>query len=261
VRLGKTLIWSVAMILLIGSTSFIKAQDEADPAKAEALIRAAIAARGGDAYLKIRTAVSRGQYTPFDKGVSTIPRPFVDYFVYPDRERTEFDKGDRKYIQTNAGNEGWIYDAAQKMIRPQNEEQVKDFKQGLRADLDYLLRQGWQEAGAKLIYIGRREVQHNVFSEAVRLVFADGYDVMLHFDSRSKMPLLCEYTRTTEEGTGRYQIWYFSWLDYGGIKAPRIQDLYRDGKQASRVNVESVNFNVEVPDKLFTKPASIKEVK
>jgi hypothetical protein len=248
-------------LLLLTLYPTTPAQEDNEAAKAEALIRGAIQARGGDAYLKIRTAVSHGQYTPYDKGVSTIPRPFVDYIVYPDRERTEFDKGDHKYIQTNAGNEGWIYDATQKMIRPQTEDQVKDFKQGLRADLDYLLRQGWQEAGAKLVYIGRREVQHNVFSEAVRIDFADGYSVTLHFDTRTKLPLLTEYKKTTEEGTGQYQLWYFSWLDYAGIKAPRIQDLYRDGKQLSRVYVETVSFNTEVPDKLFLKPASIKEVK
>ena len=259
-RIFRLALFSIFFFLCV-LQPVIQAQEDNDPAKAEALIRAAIQARGGDAYLKIRTAVSHGQYTPFDKGVSTVPRAFVDYIFYPDRERTEFDKGDRKYIQTNAGNEGWIYDAGQKMIRPQTEEQVKDFKQGLRADLDYLLRQGWQEPGTKLIYIGRREVQHNVFSEAIRIDFADGYSVMLHFDSRTKLPMLCEYKKTSEEGTSQYQLWYFSWLDYGGIKAPRIQDLYRDGKQISRVNVETVTFNTEVPDKLFIKPASIKEVK
>lgn len=147
------------------------------------------------------------------------------------------------------------------MIRPQSDDQVKDFKQGLHADLDYLLRKGWKEPGVKLVYVGRREVQHNVFSEAVRFDFADGFSATLHFDPRAKLPLMCEYKKTGEEGAGHYQLWYFSWLDYGGIKSPRILDLYRDGKQVSRVNVETVQFNAQVPDKIFVKPASIKEVK
>lgn len=169
-----------ALALLVALQIPTYAQEDNDPAKAEALVRDAINARGGDAYLQVRTAVSRGQYTPYDKGVSTLPRQFVDYIVYPDRERTEFDKGDSRYIQTNTGDEGWIYDASQRMIRPQSDDQVKDFKQGLHADLDYLLRKGWKEPGVKLVYVGRREVQHNVFSEAVRFDFADGFSATLH---------------------------------------------------------------------------------
>src|SRR5437762_171074 len=100
------------------------AQDDNDAAKAEALIREAVKTRGGDAYLKARSVIGRGTYTAFEKGESGLPEGFVDYVVYPDRERTEYGKGDHKLIQTNSGATGWIYDATQKMIREQKEEQV-----------------------------------------------------------------------------------------------------------------------------------------
>jgi len=88
--------------------SFAQEQDENDPAKAAALVREAVKARGGEAYLKIRTLVSRGQYTPFDKGVSGNPSGFVDYIAYPGRERTEFGKGDSKFIQSNSESANWV---------------------------------------------------------------------------------------------------------------------------------------------------------
>ena len=81
----------------LGSTLAIaKSQDEneKDPARAAAIVRDAIKARGGDAYLNIRSVVTRGQYTPFEKGASGNPTNFIDYVIYPGRGRTEFGKGD-----------------------------------------------------------------------------------------------------------------------------------------------------------------------
>lgn len=256
----------MAVLFIVGWFPFANAQDGNDAAKAEALLREAIKTRGGDAYLKVRSVVGRGIYTAFEKGESGLPTEFVDYVIYPDRERTEFGKGDHKYIQTNSGNEGWIYDASQKMIRPQTEEQVKSFKQGLRQDLDHLLKQGWQEQGAKVIYVGRREVWKNTFSEALRVEFADGLKVTMHFDPRAKLPLMIEYSakyknEDGEERLGDNQVRFFRWVNFGGIQFPTIQDFYRNGKQTTRVNYETVNLNAEVPEKLFAKPNNIKEVK
>lgn len=241
-------------------------QTDADAAKAEALIRAAVRARGGDAYLQVRSVSSRGLYTAFEKGNSGIPTEFVDYLVYPDRERTEFGKGDSKFIQTNVSNSGWIYDASQKMIRDQTEEQVKTFQRGQLYDIDNILRTTWQAQGTRLVYIGRREIWRNTFSEAVRLDYADGFSVTAHFDPRSKLPLMVEYraeykNQDDEVKTGDNQIRYFRWIEYGGVQFPTVQDFFRDGRQTARVNFDTVAFNANVSDKLFAKPANIKELK
>ena len=235
--------------------------DENDPAKAAALVRDAIAARGGDAYMKITSLESHGQYTPFDKAVSGDPAPFVDYVVYPARERTEFGKGDTKFIQTNSETANWVYDGTQRMIRDQKEEQVKQFQMGARYDLENLLRTAARQAGVKLFYLGRREVWHNTFSEAVRVDFNDGGTAILHFDPRSKLPLMVEYKSVVEDRTVNNEVRFFRWVDFNGIKFPTIQDTYRNGKQAARVSFDTVTFNVNLPDKLFAKPSNIKEVK
>ncbi|HXG66098.1 MAG TPA: hypothetical protein VNO70_13435 [Blastocatellia bacterium] len=257
----KTLYYFLMLFVFTAAPARAQEQEENDPAKAEALIREAIKARGGDAYMNIRSLVGRGQYTPFEKGVSGLPSEFVDYIAYPDRERTEFGKGKTKFIQTNVGNTGWIYDAPQKMIRDQTEEQVKNFQQGMRYDLDMLLRRAWQEPGAKLVYLGRREAWRNVFSEAARIEFADGAFAVLHFDRNTKLPMMIEYKSVREAGTTDDQVRYFRWVDYNGIKFPTLQDFYSNGQQRARVSYDSVEFNVATPDKLFAKPADIKEVK
>src|SRR5690242_1028835 len=106
---------SLTLVLLVAASLAGSArsqeQDENDPAKASALVSAAIAARGGDAYLKIRTVESRGDFTPYDKGVSGDPMSFVDYVSYPGRERTEFGKGDSKFVQSNSESANWVYEA------------------------------------------------------------------------------------------------------------------------------------------------------
>jgi hypothetical protein len=256
----------LAVLVLVAIPSFpeihrARQQDENDPDRAQSLIEEAIKARGGEAYLGVRTIVSQGQYTQFEKGVSGLPQSFIDYIVYPDRERTEFGKGDSKFIQTNSGNGGWVYDGPQKMIRDQTDEQIKSFQQGIRHDLENLLRQSWREPGTKLVYLGRREAWRNTFSEAIRIDFADGNSVTLHLDNRSKLPLMIEYKSVSGDKTTDSQTRYYRWVDFDGIKFATIQDFYRGGQQSARVNYETVRFNETVPEKLFAKPASIKEVK
>jgi hypothetical protein len=244
-----------------GSPSAVQLGDENDPARAAALIKDAIAARGGAAYLKIRTVVSHGEYTPYAKGVSTVPDHFVDRIVYPDRERTDFGSGSSKTIQTNVGNHGWVYDGMQKQIHDQTEAQVKQFQQGARYDLDNILRGGWQAADAKLVYMGRREAWRNTFAEAVRIEFADGATVIVDFDPRTKLPIMTEFKTIRDEGTTSDQVRYYQWLDFNGIKFPKIQDSYRDGKQTSRTYFDDVSFNLDIPDRVFEKPGSVKEIK
>ena len=104
-RIKSSAISALTLILTLTTLSFAGAalqDDENDPAKALALVRAAVKARGGDTYLQVKTVISRGQYTSYDKGVSGNPAPFVDYVAYPNRERTEFGKGDDKFVQTNS---------------------------------------------------------------------------------------------------------------------------------------------------------------
>jgi hypothetical protein len=235
--------------------------DDNDPAKAQSLIKDAITARGGAAYLNIRSIVSHGEYTAYVKGVSTVPDHFTDRILYPDRERTDFGSGDHKTVQTNVGNTGWVYDGLQKQIHDQKEAQVKQFQQGARYDLDNILRGGWHAADAKLVYLGRREAWINTFAEAVRIEFADGATEIVYFDPRSKLPLMTEFKMIREEGTSNEQVRYYQWLDFNGVKFPKIQDGLRDGKQISRTYFDDIAFNVEIAEKVFAKPATIKEVK
>jgi hypothetical protein len=193
--------------------------------------------------------------------MSTVPRDFLDYILYPDKERTELGKGGHRTIQTNTGDTGWLYDAEAKLIKDQTEQQVKEYQQEARYDLDNLLRREWKEAGAKLVYLGRREAWKDTFSEAVRIDFSDGASVTIHFDRRTQLPMMLEYKVVAEDGPKNEQVRYYQWLDYNGVKFPKIQDSYRDGKQTARVYYDSISFNADIPPRLFDKPSTPKDVK
>ena len=244
-----------------GVAALAQDQDQEDNAKAGELIRDAIQARGGNAYLSIKEIVSRGEYTRYEKGASTLPQDFLDYISYPDKERTEFGKGNHRTILANSGDTGWTYDAEAKLIKDQTEQQIKDYQQGARYDLDNLLRRGWKEPGAKLVYLGRREAWKDTFSEAVGIDFSDGAAATIHFDRRTRLPMMIEFKRVAEDGPKNEQVRYYQWLDYNGVKFPKIQDSYRDGKQTSRVYYDTFSFNASIPPRLFDKPSSPKEVK
>jgi hypothetical protein len=260
-KLCGLLLALVFAIALMPGRNQAQEQPEPHPEKAAALIHASIAARGGDKYLGVRTLVGRGEYTSFQKGKSTIPQSFVDTIVYPDRERTEFGSGDHKYVQTNVGTTGWVYEGDRRLIEDQKEDQIKLFEQSARYDLDIMLRKGWQERDAKLVYLGRREAWPQTFSEAIRIDFSDGGSETIYFDRQSKLPIMNEFKIITGDGTRSDSVRYYDWLEYDGVKFAHIQDTYRDKLQTARTLYVSVKINVEVPDKIFAKPANIKEVK
>ncbi|HEV7396875.1 MAG TPA: hypothetical protein VGN86_10230, partial [Pyrinomonadaceae bacterium] len=58
--------------------------------KSDQIVKRAIEVLGGANYLKVRTITGRGFFTPFQDGMSQVPVKFLDYIVFPDKERSEF---------------------------------------------------------------------------------------------------------------------------------------------------------------------------
>jgi hypothetical protein len=230
--------------------------------KADKIIQRAIAAMGGSAYLNVRSSTGRGLYTLYREGVSGIPSSFIDYIVYPDKERTEFRQGGSKIIQTNTGETGWLYDGAARTIKDQTPAQVADFKQNMRTTVDSLLRGNWRKEGAKVTYVGRREAGLARRNEAVRVVYPDGFTVDFEFGAQDGMPVKVVYKRTNSEGeevTEEDRLAQF--VNTGGVNSPFIIDHYISNVQSSRINYQSIEFNTTIADTLFARPASVKAVK
>src|SRR5712691_8835638 len=94
-----------AALILFACVAFPngKAQDKqpspSSEQKSEQIIKRAIEVLGGSNYLNVRTVTGRGYYTQYKDGMSQLPAKFVDYLVFPDKERTEFTGGGTHVIQ------------------------------------------------------------------------------------------------------------------------------------------------------------------
>lgn len=253
--MNKLILFSLTFLALALSTSSnALAQD------AEAIIKKASDSIGGERYLKVTTQVGRGRFSLMKDGMVASSQTFVDVIAYPDKERTEFKGGGTKFVQTNVGASGWVYDGDQELIKIQNEGQIENFQRGMRVSLDTLLRGAWRGKG-ELSYVGKRPSTLGKRNDVVKLKYEDGLTIEFEF-ADDGTPMKASYKRTNSEGEEvTEEDRYAQWLDVGGIRTPYIVDRFTNGKPTSRINYELVEFNVRVPDSIFDKPSNPKDLK
>ena len=231
-----------------------------DP-KAEAILKTAVEKLGGERYLQARTIVSSGNYTLFRDGIADLPAGFVDVISFPDKERTEFKQAGSKTVQTNFGENGWIYDGGSRNLREQNEKEIEGFKRGLRTSLDGLLRGAWRTKGAALAYVGRREASVGKRNDVVKLTYTDGFTVEFEF-AADGLPMKAVFKSSNPETPdAKEEERYAQFVEVQGVYAPFIVDRFVGGKPQSRINYLKIEFNKSVPDSIFTKPANVKDLK
>jgi hypothetical protein len=235
--------------------------------KSQQIINKAIEVIGGPAYINVQTVLGKGFYTAINDGTSQLPSRFLDYIVYPDRERTEFVSLGIKTIQTNTGNTGWMFDGAIKKISDQNEAQVESFKLSMRTGMENLLRGWWRNEGGTIKYVGKREAGLAKRNETIRLTYPNGFWVEYEFGARDGFPAKIIYKRnrknpdTGEEVETTEEDQLLKFISMEGVTAPWVIDHYINGKQTTRINYESITYNQKFPDTLFAKPDNVKAIK
>jgi hypothetical protein len=234
--------------------------------KAASILKHAVDALGGAAYLNVKSVIGRGLFAQIVGGVATPPATFVDYLIYPDRERTDYKSSGVRSIQTNTGATGWVFDGMTKTITDVKPEGVESFRVSVRTSFENLLRDSWRAEGASLAYAGRREAGLAKRNEVVRVIYPDGFIAEFEFGARDFLPAKVSYKRmiktkegedaevTEEDRIERY-------LTFNGVQVPYTIDHYRDGERTSRITYDSVEFNPTIPDSIFAKPANPKAIK
>ena len=235
--------------------------------KSQEIINRAIETLGGQKYLNVQTVIGKGFYTPYKDGESQIPSRFLDYIAYPDRERTEFTSSGIRTIQTNTGNTGWMFDGAVKKISDQTPAQVDEFKRGLRTSIEYLLRGYWKKEGGKITYVGRREAGVGKRNETIRLTFPDDFWIEYEFGAKDGYPAKILYKRERKDPDSGDMVQVneedqlLKFITVDGVSAPWVVDHFVNGKQTTRINYESMQYNQTFPGNLFAKPDDVKKIK
>ena len=239
----------------------LAASPNAEPGKAEEILQKAVKSLGGSNYVQIKTQIGRGKFSTIREGAVISFQTFVDVLVFPDKERTEFKGGGSRTVQVNTGSTGWVYDGDQDLIKVQNAGQIANFKRGIQTSLDNLLR-GYWKGNADLAYIGKRPATLGKRNDVVKLTYKDGFAVEFEFASDDGLPQKAIYkSKGADDEDGTEEDDYAQFLDIGGVKSPFIIDRVVGGKPSSRINYESLDFNKPIPDSIFAKPATTKELK
>jgi len=263
----------ISSLLLVASLAIVAHAQASDSSaatvdeKSQAIIDKAIVALGGNSYLNVNTVTGRGFYSTFSEGAPQVPAKFVDYIAYPDRERTEFIGDGIRTIQTNVGNTGWIFDGGPKTIKDQGPVQIEGFKLALRTTLENLLRGWWKKEGGKIVYIGRREAGLAKRNETIRLTFPSGFWIEYEFGAKDNLPAKVIYKRTRknadsgdeEETTEEDR--FFKFITIDGVNAPYVIDHFINNNQVTRINYDTIQYNLKLADSLFAKPDNIKAIK
>jgi hypothetical protein len=229
--------------------------------KAGAVIKKAVEKLGGEKYLQVKSQIGRGRYSVLRDNTIISFQTFLDVIVFPDKERTEFKGAGAKNVQTNVGKTGWVLDGEAEIIKDQTKAQIENFEQSINSSLDNLLRGGWQDGSAVLTYVGRRQASVGKRNEVVKLTYPNGFEVEFEF-SDDGMPAKSIYKRTNADGEEiKEEDRYAQFIEISGVKTPFIIDRFTNNVQSSRINYESIEFNKTIPDSIFAKPKSAKELK
>ena len=235
--------------------------------KSQQIVDRAVEALGGPKYLNVQTVIGKGFFTSYKDGISQIPARFLDYIAYPDSERTEFSGAGIRTIQTNVGDTGWLFDGAVRKISDQTPAQVEEFKRAMKTGLEYLLRGNCKKEGAKVTYVGRREAGVGKRNEAVRVTDPSGSWIEYEFGARDGLPAKIIYKRMRKDPDSGDMVetneedQLYKFIEIDGVIAPWVIDHFINGKQSTRINYESVQYNQRFPENLFTKPADLKSIK
>ena len=249
------------LTLMLAGNIFSQAASANTDDKAEAILARAVQNLGGDRYLKATSQYGRGKYSGIHDNAVVSFQTFVDVIVFPDKERTEFKSLGVKTVQTNVGKGGWVFDGDKEKIKDQDDNQIANFKRGIRTSLDYLLRGQWRKE-ASLGYVGKRPASLGKRNDVVRLIYNDDSTAVEFEFSDDGLPAKALYKRMSadhEEVTEEDR--YAQFIEVDGIKAPFIIDHFAKGVQTSRINYESVEFNRSISDSVFAKPSNPKDLK
>lgn len=177
---------------------------------------------------------------------------FTMYMKKPNKIRNEVPMQGQKMIQVFDGENGWMLAP---WVSPEPQDlsgmQLEQFKKSANIE-GHLYK--WKENGHELEYLGKDEMEGTPV-HILRLTKKDGDVIDYYLDGSTYIPLK-QTTKTTYNNQEVETETFFSNYEMiDGIAMP--MSMKNTAAQfSSQITFDSIEFNADVPDKLFEKPTA-----
>jgi len=149
--------------------------------------------------------------------------------------------------------EGWILQG-QKETRAATPDEMRDFKNTVKHNIDTIFRFRYRDPENKLFYMGPGEGK-DITLEIVKLIDPENDEVTIYFDRLSKLPAKIEYWRINKRGIRQRTVQEFSqWHAVQGVLTSLRTDGYINNRRAYQIFILKITYNNNLQDSFFSKP-------
>ncbi len=225
---------------------------EQSAAKAKQLLKQAIQALGGDAYLNLRDATCSFRASQFGhSGELTGYEEVFEYTKLPDKDRIEI-SSKRNIVEVYNDDKGWILDRGGVQDAP--EEAINEHRENEKKDIDAILRTRIKEPGMIFHYAGPDVVDLKE-ADWVELEDSEGRSIRIALDGSTHLPLR-KVVVTRDPGTRlrmEEKEYYSNYHPVQGLETPFQVASDRNGLKISQLFIRECQYNSGLSDALFTK--------
>ena len=215
---------------------------EASAVKAKQLIQEAIQALGGQAYLGVRDSYCEGRAAQFaSQGELAGYDRFFDYYLLPDKNRTEISKK-RNIIILYNGDAGWVLDKAGVEVAAADD--VDDFKEGLLRSADHLFRFRLNEPGLTFRYLGT-EIVDLKRVDWVEVSDRERRNIRIALDEKTRLPrrvVSIVRDRATRQRLEEVEV-LSNYHRMDGVMTPFQISRERSGRMVFQLFIDSCQYN------------------
>ncbi len=229
-----------ALLLMAGSPLISQSLDD--------VLKEHFAATGQDNLLKVNSQKVTGLMIQ-----SGIEIPFIQYSKRPGKVRLEATFQGLTLIQTFNGTEGWMINPFAGVTTPQpmTEDQLRSIR--YQADTDGMLW-NWKDKGYQVTLEGQEDME-GTSCYKIKLVTEPG-DIFTFYVDADSYVMLRQNTKMMVMGNESENDTYFSnYMMVDGITMPGKVESKMNGQLVMTLTFDKVEFNPELDDALFEKPA------
>ena len=250
-------------IVLVLLAAF-SAAETPSAARGKKVIDDAIAALGGDKFLQMQDRVETGRaYSFYRDSLSelSIAKIYTRYLTVDPtksahelgvRERQSFGKNeDSAVVLLENGGANITYRGP----KPIPAEDFERYRETTLHNIFYILRQRLHEPGMDFEFIGS-DVVDRMPVNIVDVIDAENFTVRVYFHQTTKLPMQQSFSRLDPKTKDRdEEVTRFDrYRDDGGIQWPQQITRERNGEKIYQMFADSVTFNEDLTDDLFTIP-------